>query len=150
MRFVLLHPGHERTAASGETVGAHQELPDPNVHAHRLRCLFGRHVIGHTDLQEEPGLAQDQAGGFDWFLQDLALVLANDEPGLDPAFDGCNGNSEVPASEKREKPIVQGHRVPAEGVQLFLVLPVGLCHPVPGLDGEVCRQLEHGPDLLVD
>jgi len=27
--------------------------------------------------------------------------------------------------------------------------PVGFRHPVPGLDGQVCRQLEDGPDLLV-
>ena len=150
MRFVLLHAGHERTATSGETVGAHQELPDPNVYAHGPRRLLGRHVVGHADLQEEPGLSQDQAGGFDRFLQDLALVLANDEPGLDPALDGGNRHGEVPASEQRKKSIVQHHRVPAEGVQLFSVLPVGLCHPVPGLDGKMGRQLEDGPDLLVD
>lgn len=150
MRFVLLHPGHERPAARGETVGAHQELPDPNVHADGLCCLFGRYVVGNADLQEEPGLVQDQAGGFDRFPQDLALVLADDESGLDPAFDGFNGYGEVPAPEQREKPVVQGHRVPAEGEQLFPMLPVGLCHPIPGLDGKVCRQLEHCPDLLID
>lgn len=30
------------------------------------------------------------------------------------------------------------------------MLPVGLCHHVPGLDGKICGQLEHCPDLLVD
>lgn len=29
-------------------------------------------------------------------------------------------------------------------------MPVGFCHPVPGLDCQVGRQLEDGPDLLID
>lgn len=106
MRFVVLHLGHERTAASRESVRANQELPDPHVHTDRLCGLFGRHVVGHADLQEEPGLSQDQAGGFDGQLQNLALILANGKPRLDPAFDGGNGNGEVSVPEQREKPVV--------------------------------------------